>query len=87
MEHWDGEYTRKMIVKFIIRYINEHGYSPSMQEIGEGIGIKARSCICRNIRILIQIGELETDAKEGTPRAIRVPGYKFVKVDKDGNNI
>lgn len=87
MEDWDGKYTRKMIVKFIIQYINEHGYPPSMQEIGEGIGKKAKSCICRNIKILIQSGELETDAREGTPRAIRVPGYKFVKQDKDGNNI
>lgn len=67
------------ILEFIIGYIQEHGYSPNYDEITVGSGLKSKSNTHRHIKKMLEIGMLETDAGEGSPRAIRVPGYKFVK--------
>ena len=37
---------------------------------------------CNILCKMFEEGELETDAKIGASRAIRVPGYKYVKVDQ-----
>lgn len=66
------------ILEFIIGYIQEHGYSPSYDEIKDGAGMKSKNTVHRHVRKMIELGMLETDT-EGSPRAIRVPGYKFVK--------
>lgn len=77
----EGIETRKKILNYIIAYLTEHGYSPTVREICEGAGIKSTSSIQSHLKKMITTGELETDAGIGSPRAIRVPGYKFVKVD------
>ena len=71
------------ILEFIIGYIQEHGYSPSYDEIGEGAGLKSKSSTHRHIKKMMELGVLETDAGECSARAIRVPGYRFVKADND----
>ena len=69
-----------MILRFVIAYITEHGYSPSFSEIGNAVALKSKSNVHRWITRMIENGILETDAKTGgTPRAIRVPGYEFVR--------
>lgn len=67
------------ILEFIIGYIQEHGYSPNYDEITVGSGLKSKASIHFHIKEMMDLGVLETDAGEGSPRAIRVPGYKFVK--------
>lgn len=79
-----GEKTRERILNFIIEYISEHGYSPTVREIGNGANLKSTSSVQTHILRLIDEGKLETDAPLGTPRAIRVPGYKFVKEEHYG---
>lgn len=74
-----GIYARKKILKYITAYIQTHGYSPSVREIGEAVGLSSSSSVQNHIQRMIKDGTLETDAPPGTPRAIRVPGYKFVK--------
>ena len=74
-----GKDTRKRIVSFIVDYISQHGYAPTIREIGEGSGLRSTSSVNAHMRRLFADGKLETDAQEGTPRAIRVPGYRFVK--------
>lgn len=70
---------RIAIREFVIAYITEHGYSPSVREIGDGVGLKSSSTVRAHLIKMFETGELETDAGIGIPRAIRVPGYKFVK--------
>lgn len=70
---------KEEILGFIITYIQEHGYSPSYKEIGEGVGLKSMSSVYSHVNKMLQTGMLETDAGESAPRALRVPGYKFVK--------
>ena len=67
------------IVTYIIGYIQVHGYSPKIQEIQQAVGYKSRDGIAKRIEKLYAVGRLETDTEKGEPRAIRVPGYRFVK--------
>lgn len=72
---------RYAIIEYIAEYIKQHGYSPSVREIGSGVGLKSSSSVHVHLRKLFAEGKLETDAPYGTPRAIRVPGYGYVKTD------
>lgn len=69
--------TRKAIMSYIKNYIQEHGYPPSVREIGNGVGLKSTSSVQKHLKKLIDTGELETDAEIGSPRTLRVPGYIF----------
>lgn len=74
-----GEEVRNKILKYIVFYIQEHGYSPSVREIREGTELNSTSTVQYHLNRLFELGELETDARKGTARAIRVPGYKFIR--------
>ena len=75
-----GKQIRLRIQQAIIEYTQQHGYSPTFQEIGDMVGLSSKANISAHIIIMLDTGMLETDAElPGTPRAMRVPGYKFVK--------
>jgi SOS-response transcriptional repressor LexA len=79
-----GQMKRQEILDFIISYITLHGYPPSIREIGKGVGLKSTSTVHRHILKMLDDGMIETDVDSliggtGSPRAIRVPNYKFVK--------
>ena len=71
-----GELRRIKILEFIKSYIKKNGYSPSYEEIADGVGLKSKNSVYTHIKKMLDIGMLETDA-EDSPRALRVPGYKF----------
>lgn len=64
--------TQKKIYQYIQSYIEEHGYSPSLVEIAEGIGIspKSISLISRCIHALVDAGLLRFHKK----------GYRNIEV-------
>lgn len=74
-----GEKTREAIYKAIISYIERHGYSPTNREIMSMAGLKSTSSVHEHLLAMKELGMIETDAGFGASRAIRVPGYKFVK--------
>lgn len=76
--------TKQRILEFIVSYIQGHSYPPTVREIGEGVGLKSTSSVQSHIVRMLDCGMLETDAEPGSTRAIRVPGYKFVKEEADG---
>lgn len=75
-----GEIIRDEIVKKVIEYIEIHGYPPTNREICQMTGLRSTSSVSHHLGVLFAEGRLETDAAECSPRAIRVPGYKFTKV-------
>lgn len=77
-----GVEIRQRVYEYIVNYIQNHGYSPSVREIGDGVGLKSTSSVQSHLGRMFDEGVIETDAKFGSPRAIRVPGYRFVKVDE-----
>lgn len=71
--------TKERIFNYIVQYIQEHGYAPSVREIGYGVGLKSTNTVHCHLVRMFNDGVLETDAGPGSPRAIRVPGYDFVR--------
>lgn len=76
-----GQQARIKIYKYVVAYIREHGYPPSVREIGDGVGLKSTSSVYSHLKRMLEEGMLETDAEFGQPRALRVPGYRFIKED------
>lgn len=74
--------NKELIKEKNIFYIKEHGYAPTVREICEMTNLKSTSSVQSYLCKMFEEGELETDAKIGASRAIRVPGYKYVKVDQ-----
>lgn len=76
-----GEKVRESIVEGIKSYIQKHGYAPTVREIGKMVGLKSTSSVQSHLTRLFDEGKLETDEEFGSPRAIRVPGYRYVFSD------
>lgn len=78
-----GEEVRSKILEAIVLYFKEHGYSPTVREIAYMVGLKSTASVQSHLIRMLKDGMIETDTGIGTPRAIRVPGYKFVKIGSD----
>lgn len=72
---------KDVVMAAVTGYIQEHQYAPSIREICEITGIQSTNTVYRKIQELINEGKLETDAGYGSPRALRLAGYKLVKED------
>ena len=75
----NGNMMRQKIKEAIIKYMCEHGYSPSVREIGQMVGLRSTNTVHGHLVIMYEQGMIETDCELASPRAIRVPEYKFVK--------
>ena len=69
--------TRAKIRQFIIGYITDNGYPPTVREIGDGVGLKSTASVHNHLQTMRLMGAIEGEIDK--PRAIRVPGYYFVK--------
>lgn len=72
-----GVEVREQIYQFIIKYISENTYAPTIREIGKAVGLKSTSSVYNHLIRLEQEGRIEI--KAGSPRAIRVIGFNFQK--------
>lgn len=78
-----GNCMRKLILQYITTYIEKHSYPPTVREIADGVALKSASTVQSHLARMFNDGILETDAGYGSPRAIRVPGYRLVKESKE----
>lgn len=74
------EANRKKIYDFIVAYITQNGYSPSIREIAKGTDLHSTSNIYNHLRLLEKMGKIKM--KPNKIRTIQVTGYKFVKVEE-----
>lgn len=74
-----GMATRQRIYDFLVEFITNNGYSPTIREIADGTGLKAKSWVHHHLSVLEDMGKIHT--QNGKSRTISVVGYKFVKVD------
>ena len=74
-----GIETRKRIVAFVKAFIIENKYSPSIAEIGAGIGLRSKGAVGRQLNILKENGEI--NFVQDHPRTITLPDLKVVSVD------
>ena len=73
----DGIKARKKIYDFLVQFITENGYSPSIREICEGTGLHSTSTIYKQLMTLEMMGKIHT--KERKSRTISLVGFQFVK--------
>ena len=72
----DGIKARKKIYDFLVQFITENGYSPSIREICEGTGLHSTSTIYKQLMTLEMMGKIHT--KERKSRTISLVGFQFV---------
>lgn len=76
--------SRKRVYNFIVEFIMQNGYSPSVEEISVGSGVSSKASVRDCLLMLQMMGKI--DMKRNTARTIRLVGYKLVKeVSANGN--
>lgn len=64
-----GRRTRQVIMDFLCFYTDEHGWAPTMREIGGAVGLASPSTVLSHLRTLEREGRIVLG---GGPRMIRV---------------
>lgn len=73
----EGIKTRERVYQFIVKYIADVGYAPTVREICKAIELKSTSSVYEHLVHLEIEGRIET--KPYCPRAIKVIGYEYKK--------
>ena len=68
------EQTVELVYNFLIDYIRNNGYPPSIRDICKGVGIKSTSTVHNHLKRLSELGRIEM--KPGKRRAISVPALE-----------
>ena len=71
--------SKDKVYNYIIDYMEEHQYSPSIREICEGTGLKSTSTVYAHLIDLDLMGKIKC---EGV-RRIAVEGYQFCREDTE----
>ncbi|HEY8476324.1 MAG TPA: transcriptional repressor LexA [Chloroflexota bacterium] len=74
---------QRRILDFIAAYTSEHGFPPSIREIGQAVGISSTSVVDYNLRVLEREGHIRrardvsrgvvVDSSRTPPRTVQVP--------------
>ena len=65
-----GIELREQIYQFISKYINDMGFSPTVREIGNAVGLKSSSSVYSHLTKLEIEGRIES--KPYCPRTIKI---------------
>ena len=74
---------QQIIYDFICTFTLENGYSPSIREIGEGVGLKSPATVYAHIENLKALGVLEKTAMKN--RALSITGMKANNTSSKNN--
>lgn len=72
--------SRESVYSFLVHYIKENGFAPSVREISIGTGLRSTSTVYNHLKMLEMMGKIEMK-RGSSPRAIKLVGYEFVKVE------
>lgn len=78
---------QQQIYDFICSYTTEHGYPPSVREIGSAVGLASPSTVHMHLKVLQEHGLIKRDSKK--PRTIEVvaegdaPSQPLARVSQD----
>lgn len=65
--------TRSEVLRCIARHRAEHGWAPSVREIGEAVGLRSTQTVHRHLKELERLGFIERGKH---PRQIRLVGER-----------
>lgn len=57
---YEESYTRKAIYRFLVDYITQNGYPPSLREICDEIGINSTSSVHHQLAVLEDMGMIKS---------------------------
>lgn len=76
---------QQKIYDFIVQYIRTQGYSPSVREIGEAVGLKSPSTVHFHLKHLEEVGVIEKGAGKGRAIALTEPPEPEDRIPVVGN--
>lgn len=65
------------IWQFLVAYVDDHGYPPTVREIGEHVGLASPSTVHAHLATLERVGLIKRDPTK--PRAIELTGHRRVE--------
>lgn len=65
------------VYQYIVKFISDNGYSPTVREIADGVGLASTSSVAGHLFKLEKYGMIRT--KEYSPRTIVITGHTPVK--------
>ncbi len=74
---------RERVYNFLVDFIEKNGYAPSVREINIGTGLNSTCTIHHHLLKLEDEGKIEM--KRNSPRAIKLVGYEYRKVERSDN--
>ena len=69
----------QLIVDYVNQFIQENGYSPSVREIGEAVGLRSTASVSYHLQALQAKGLLQPPGAKGRKRAL-VTGARFGQI-------
>ena len=69
------------IWQFLVMYVDDHGYPPTVREIGEEVGLASPSTVHAHLANLERVGLIKRDSSK--PRAIELTGHRRVEAAAD----
>lgn len=72
--------TKERVYQFIIRYISDVGYAPTVREICEAVDLSSTSSVYNHLMTLERMGKIHIEPNK--TRAIRIISYEFRKEEK-----
>ena len=70
------------IWQFLVEYVDDHGYPPTVREIGERVGLASPSTVHAHLANLERVGLIKRDPTK--PRAIELTGHR--RVERETSN-
>ena len=80
----DRNKNRERVRAFLIEFVRQHGYSPSIREIGQAVGLKSPSTVYNHLRRLEEEGWIAVCQQK--PRALETARMQM-RQDADRENL
>lgn len=75
--------NKERIYSFLVNYLMENGFAPTVREISMGIGLNSTYSVHRHLQKLEDEGRIQM--RRNSPRAIKLVGYELVKMGEANN--
>ena len=69
----------ELIMDYVNQFVQENGYSPSVREIGEAVGLRSTASVSYHLQALQEKGLLQAPGAKGRKRAL-VTGARFGQI-------
>ena len=80
----DRNKNREKVLAFLTEFVRQHGYNPSIREIGQAVGLKSPSTVYNHLRRLEEEGRIAVCQKR--PRTLETAGVQM-RLDAGRENL